>query len=290
MSNSYGYGQTLPGVTEPVYTVVTPTAPVYPPVATSGSQVYVGLPDGTLPYAAPQVGYPADASQVETENRTSEMRTTMINRLYNREYTVSGLLWITQGYELFKENWKIYLPWGILYFAVSLASGWFPPIFLLAIPLQVSLWYATFNAIRTTGAAPLHYSQFLEGMKLCLPFFLLTLLQALVVAVGLICFILPGLHLLFSLSFAGPIYLEFKSVGITIDDSLKISLHVVRKNLWAIIGFILLNSLMALGGSLLLLVGAFATLPISQIAFCYATKDIFGLRDHHEYCILNNLP
>jgi len=207
-----------------------------------------------------------------------------------REYSVDSLLWLSQAWELFKLHWKYYIPWGFLNFVVLICTIWIWPLIFVLYPLSAGLWFATFNVIRTTGSNKLEALDFFQGFRWIGPLAIIFIFQGATIGLGLLLLILPGLYVLSCIAFSGHLYLEYCKEDIFVMDSIKICYLVCQKKYWHILGFICINTLVCFSGVLLFGLGLVITVPLSCIATCYAVRDIFGLRDHHRYCIEHNLP
>jgi len=255
----------------------------------SGVIVPPNLVSNQVPYSETETFIPLTLPEDPNNNR-KYLYDVMMNRLYSREYTVDSCLWLNQAFDLFKTHWTYYMCWSVIYMAISIISSWLPPLIFLLYPLFAGLWFATFNIIRTTGSNKLEARDFLQGYKKFFPIITITLIQSFIFVVGIICFVLPGIYFGTTLCFAVHLYIEYYKSDISITDSLKLSHAVVKKQFFQILGYSAIMVLVALSGILCFGIGFLVTLPIATISTCYAVRDIFGLRDHHLYCIEHNIP
>lgn len=137
------------------------------------------------------------------------------------------------------------------------------------------------------GESPrLHFGDFFRAFFLFCPLFWLTLLQELMVVVGLICLILPGLYLMVAVSFAPFIYIEYHkqydevgndSVNYGIFGSIGVSIKVVNAHFCKVLGFWVLVVLIQIAGALTI-VGLVFTTPIVSLACIPAFQDLFGFQ------------
>jgi hypothetical protein len=211
-------------------------------------------------------------------------------RLYRREYTVDSFLWLGQSIDLFRIHWKYYSVWGLVYLLVIVLTILFPPFIILVVPMSGGLWYATFNLIRTTGSSTIKKQDFFQGFKWILPVFGITFLQIVLILMGLLLFIAPGIYLAVCLQFSLIFLMEYYEEDISVFDSMKICFAVCKNHFCSLLGFLCLCELFFVSGILFFGVGLILTVPMAHIAQCYAMRDIFGLRDHHRYSIDHNLP
>jgi len=208
-------------------------------------------------------------------------------RLNDREYHVDTRGWIVEALALFKRHWQYYVPWGVLVTAVCVISYYFVPVLLLNVPLTAGLYYATLNLIRTTSTGVVQPKDFLQGFIKLLPVFAVFLLSTLIIIAGLVVFVVPGIYAAVVLDFAIHIYLEYSEENIGILDSLQISYTVVHKKFWKLLLFHIALAGVLILGALLLGVGIIVAFPVAYIATCFAFRDIFGLKDHHQYSLTN---
>eukprot|EP01128_Nolandella_sp_AFSM9_P011924 TRINITY_DN880_c6_g1_i1.p1 TRINITY_DN880_c6_g1~~TRINITY_DN880_c6_g1_i1.p1 ORF type:complete len:323 (+),score=87.42 TRINITY_DN880_c6_g1_i1:128-970(+) len=202
-------------------------------------------------------------------------------RLLEREYNVNTASVFYSAFSLYKKHWVFFTGYGILATLICIISIFTAGVpLLLFIPLNAGLQTVVLNLIRTSGYPSPFYPDFLIPLKNILPLLLVTLIQAVAVACGFVLLALPGIYLFVALSFSTLILLEYIDTELSFFDTLLISEKVVRKKWFkvAIVHFIL--ALAFIFGSFFIVV-----IPFVQIASCYLFKDIFGLRDHHQYMV-----
>ncbi len=94
-------------------------------------------------------------------------------------------------------------------------------------------------------------------------FFIITLLYGVMVALGLVLFIIPGIYLGIKYFFAVYIYVD-KKTGIM--ESFKKSGKITQGAKWQLFGFGLLSLLIIAGGALVFLVGLLVAIPVVYLA------------------------
>ena len=102
-------------------------------------------------------------------------------------------------------------------------------------------------------------------------FFVFWIVALLIILVLSVCF-----------TFAYPLIVDRKLSGI---NAVKLSIKAGLANFWRLLGLLLLNGLMTIGGLLLCYVGIFLVLPISFAALAIAYERVFGLGH-----VQSNLP
>ena len=103
--------------------------------------------------------------------------------------------------------------------------------------------------------------------------FLAGFVSWLLISLGFICFILPGLYLLVAWWFALTLVVDKQ---LDFWSAMEVSRKVVTRHWWKFFGFLLLVLLLYLLGIVVLLVGFFIAAPLAMIAATYAYEDIFG--------------
>jgi uncharacterized membrane protein len=116
------------------------------------------------------------------------------------------------------------------------------------------------------------------------PYIIASLLVALVVTVGLVLCIIPGLIAGFLLQFYGYAIIDRKSDSVTTapqsspTGAMRASFEVVAGNVGPLILLAVLCFLLNLGGALLCGVGLLVTMPVTAIAIAYAWRYFSGGR------------
>ncbi|QDH81416.1 hypothetical protein FKX85_21235 [Echinicola soli] len=191
-----------------------------------------------------------------------------LNRLIERGYDFDIQTVFLEGWALFKQQpvfsigytgfvisleliFLLYLKEYALLFSVFLAGPLFSGFFLVANKLKADENVA--------------YTDFFQGFSYYIPVILIWLIGQVLVSVGLILFIVPGVYLMVGYSMAILLHIF---AGLDFWDSLEYSRRVVTKNWWKffllVISLIVLNVLGAM-----IFVGVFVTIPLSFFtAYC----------------------
>jgi len=229
----------------------------------------------------PTQAYYYDPSSVSAPHPQAEQGIPMLipsglharDRLKLKEYDVKSSLWMEDAWELFKKNW---LPL-VLFTLIFIGVQWIPYVGpIISNILGFGFYLAGAHAIRTGEFKTAHL---FHGLYLFFPLFLITCLVYLIVGVGLIFCIVPGLYFMVAYSFAVPIYIEYRQEGVGIIDSLNISRHVISKNFWSITGFMILQFCLIIVGALAFGVGLLVAVPVVYFMLAFAFRDIFGFSE-----------
>jgi hypothetical protein len=97
------------------------------------------------------------------------------------------------------------------------------------------------------------------------------LLVPLIVAVGFVCLIIPGIYLLVAYSLSTPLTVD-KRLGFW--EAMETSRQVVTRNWWRMFGLLLLGIPIMILGGLALGVGIFVAIPVCVGALAYAYEDL----------------
>jgi hypothetical protein len=101
------------------------------------------------------------------------------------------------------------------------------------------------------------------------------LVSLLLICVGLVLCVLPGIYLAIGYTFALPLIIDKKYDFWT---AMEVSRRVVQRQWWTIFGLALVLFLLNVIGVLACLVGCIVTAPLTVAAIQYAYEDVFGRR------------
>ncbi len=176
----------------------------------------------------------------------------------------SGLSnWLSRGFD----NWLLSITGSVLSFFISLVIG----LGLIRAALAI-----------LDGGRP--SVEQLVSTKDIGPYFIASLLVALVVTVGLLLCIIPGLIAGFLLQFYGYAIIDRKSDSVTTapqstpTGAIRASFEVVAANVGPLILLAVLSFLLNVAGALLCGVGLLVTVPVTAIAIAYAWRYFSGGR------------
>jgi len=102
---------------------------------------------------------------------------------------------------------------------------------------------------------------------------LLGLVQYLLVNVGFLLCIIPGIYLSVAWYFATPLVIDGR---LGFWDAMELSRKVVSKHWFIVFGFLLVVGLITACGILACCIGVFVSIPVGFVAVMYAYEDIFG--------------
>ncbi|HUD47675.1 MAG TPA: protein kinase [Candidatus Baltobacteraceae bacterium] len=142
---------------------------------------------------------------------------------------------------------------------------------LLTGPLTGGLWFFYLKRIRgETTTVETAFSGFSNRfLNLFLGFFVPLML----IGLGFVCLILPGIYLWVSWIFTLPLVMD---KGLDFWSAMEISRKIVSRHWWKFFGFIIILLLLKLAGIVFLIVGVFIAAPIAKASLMYAYEDLFG--------------
>lgn len=144
--------------------------------------------------------------------------------------------------------------------------------FLLS-PLYAGLFMIV---LKHSIGSPIQVGELFNYYNKIVPIFIVTILTQLLVILGLILFILPGIYLAVAFSFALPLVVEKNMSPV---EALKASRKVVHHKWFSFAGFLLLGLVVVIVGAIALLVGLVWAVPLIVLAWALLYRDIFGIEE-----------
>ncbi len=108
------------------------------------------------------------------------------------------------------------------------------------------------------------------------PLAFFSLVAQLLVTLGLLFCILPGIYLSVCWMFFTPLIIIDKRIDFW--PAMELTRKVVTRHWWLMFGFVLLGGLLMFAGTLACFIGVFIAMPVVKAATVYAYEDIFGTR------------
>ncbi len=208
---------------------------------------------------------PPKMGQVNAEKLTEEILAGEIHVDLGR---CLGLAW-----EILTNNlWPIIGVSAVVLLLLMLVNGAYVGI-LLNGPLLGGLWWYVLKLVRgQRGAMEDAFAGFTVDF---LQTMLTSVVSSLLIGLGLIFCIVPGIYLAVAWTFALPLVMDKR---LTFWDAMEVSRKVVNRCWWAVFGLVAVSALLNLGGTLVCCVGMFFTMPLTMLAMAVAYEDIFRPR------------
>lgn len=131
-------------------------------------------------------------------------------------------------------------------------------------------------ALKHSIGSPIQVGEIFNHYDKILPIFVVTILTQLIVGIGLVLLIIPGIYLAVCLSFAMPLVVE---KNMSPMQAIKTSRKVVHHKWFSFAGFLLLGLVVGFVGVLALLVGLVWAAPLVTLAWALVYRDVFGVEE-----------
>jgi hypothetical protein len=141
---------------------------------------------------------------------------------------------------------------------------------LLYVPLFAGLWIVPLMMLK---GRPHGFNDFFGGFKQLGELLLLGLVMGLLIVLGTIAFIIPGIYLGIAWTWALGLVLD-RRMGFW--EAMSVSMKVVNKNFWETLLLVLVIGVINSIGSMVV-VGSFITIPLSFCMLVAGYKAVFGL-------------
>lgn len=195
--------------------------------------------------------------------------------------------WIRKAWEIFQKEPGYFIGLLILSQGIRIAVqmvggqmgdfvGVFASIAVAVALLPMQMGYAIL-ARKIMRNEPYTFSDMFGGYKMTGELIVVYLLYALLVVVGFVFLVLPGIYLAIAFSWA-PYLLLFYNKPAT--EALSLSRKMLHKPWWGMFGFLIVAGLLLnLAGLLVCLVGILVSLPVSYISMYVALDETLALDD-----------
>lgn len=196
--------------------------------------------------------------------------------LIEQGYQVNASGYVQKGWEMFKEHIGEFVGFTLIVFAISLASAKLEAFGSLVFSALAAPLYAGYSivAFRILTGQPVQFSDFFRGFGYFLPLFLAGLASGLIVSVGFMLLIIPGIYLA-----VGYMLTTFLIIDHRMEfwQAMETSRKIITKEWLAFFVFALVLFLVNLLGLLAFGVGLLITAPVTSCAAAIAYQEIVGL-------------
>lgn len=195
----------------------------------------------------------------------------------HKQFTYKELLRF--GWEKTKEYFLFLLSLTLIYIVV-MGVTMYSPILNNIFSTLLSIAFTAIGLMIVAGKVP-DYKDLLtpfKNYKVLWHYILATIVYALIVLVGFLLLILPGIYLAVRLQFYMYLVVEHENMGPI--EALKKSMKMTEGIFWKLFGFGLVIGIINLIGFLLLGIGLLVTLPLSGIAYTYLYKKLESAHTH----------
>jgi uncharacterized membrane protein len=185
------------------------------------------------------------------------------------------------GWELFKKYPAGFVGYFIIVIITTLLLQLVPVIgylagFALASPLNAGFFVVSAKLLKNQTP---EFTDFFSGLKFFLQLALLGLVSSILICIGLVLLIAPGIYLIVSYLFA---LMFIVDRGLDFWPAMETSRRSVQTRWFKIFLLFLLLLLLNLGGLLLLGVGLLVSVPLTHCIITVAYAEIFGLKSAYK--------
>ncbi len=184
--------------------------------------------------------------------------------------------YLQQAWQMFRENIGAFLGFTLTLFAVWLATSMVDAGSSLLFSSIAAPLYAGYSivAFKLMLREPVQFNDFFRGFNYFLPLFLASLASSIVVTIGFILLLLPGLYLAVSYMFTTFLVIDYR---MEFWQAMEISRTIISRNWFAFFLFALVLGFINILGALAFGIGLLVTLPVTSCAVAVAYKEIVGL-------------
>jgi hypothetical protein len=184
--------------------------------------------------------------------------------------------WMSDGWQLCKPIlWPMV---GFLFVTGVISNVTFGLSYLVYGPLMAGL---TIVPLRLAKGRPQPFGKFFDGFKAFLPLFLLSIVMGVLIWVGAMLLIIPGIYLAIAWTWANLLVIDR---GMDFWPAMAASMKVVNKNFWGTLGWLVVSGFMAGLGVVACGLGLLITIPWFYCMQVAAYRDIFGLNPGMDRC------
>jgi len=219
--------------------------------------------------------------------RSSSDAAALTREILAREYTLSIRSCLRRGWALVRNNfWPIVGISALISVLLAVAHSAGVVIspshdgpngvgsiigLLVSGPLMGGLYLYFLNRIR--GQPVTIETAFAGFSNRFLHLFLGNFVATLLMVLGFLCLILPGIYLWVAWTFTLPLIVDRR---LDFWSAMEVSRKMVTRHWWKLLGLVLVLALLKYAGLLVFCLGIFITGPIALAALMYAYEDIFG--------------
>lgn len=182
---------------------------------------------------------------------------------------------LKSGWAKTKENFWFLFLLLVAVLVISGATSGFPPVGII-VGIFMSISIITISLIITDGGKPTFNDTFKKysHWKVFVNYLLSSLLNVVIVLVGLILLVIPGIYFALRLQFYKFLIVDKEDIGPVM--AIKESWKMTQGHTWNLFLFTLLIILLNFVGLLALGVGLFVTVPVSFLAYAMLYKKLLG--------------
>jgi uncharacterized membrane protein len=194
----------------------------------------------------------------------------------NGGYHIDIQACLKEGWEMFKQHIGEFVGFTLIIFAVSAICSKMGAFGSIIVSAAAAPFYAGYGiaAFTLLNGKPFQFSDFFRGFNYFLPLFLAGLATGILVSLGFVLLVLPGIYLAVCYMFVALLVIDHR---MEFWDAMETSRKVVSKNWFAVFGLAFALFAVNLLGMLALGIGLLVTAPVTACAAAVAYREIFGI-------------
>ncbi len=201
----------------------------------------------------------------------------LFDRVIEKGYEVDMSRYISEAWEFFKVHAAEFAGFTLILFLITAVLSTLDIIGSLALTAVMAPFYAGYVIVtlKKIQGEPFLFGDFFQGFNYFLPLVLAGLLTGLLVSIGMVLLVLPGIYLAVGYMFTTPLIVDYR---MDFWQAMETSRKIVTKNWFSLFVFGLLLALINLLGVLAFGIGLLVTVPLSACACVMAYRDIAGVQ------------
>ena len=214
--------------------------------------------------------------------------------LTERDYNVKIGDYFSRGWAIFKQYAWAFILFTLVTFLIAGLLSMLPSplgirvgednplggsniiVNILSPILGVGYYFVAFQIARDR---PHGFGDFFNGFKKFLPVFLTALVSSILIGIGFVLLILPGIYLAVSYLFA-QLFVVDKNLNFW--SAMEASRKIITKKWFSFLGLVILLGLLNIVGAIIVGIGLLVTIPLSACVVAAAYEDIVGLNSVAE--------
>ena len=202
-------------------------------------------------------------------------------KLIEEGYEVDPSKYLKDGWELFKSRAGEFIVFALIFFVAVAGLSRLAMFGSLAVSVVSSPLYAGFIIVvfMLFKGETVQFGDFFKGFHFFLPLVLASFVTSILVTIGMVLLVLPGIYLMVSYMFVSMLIVDYH---MEFWQAMETSRKIVTKNWFSLFVFFLVLVAINLLCALALGIGLLVTGPLSTCAVCCAYRDIVGLHEAGE--------
>jgi hypothetical protein len=213
---------------------------------------------------------PVEVAMVDFKKKQSSG----VQSLINDGYTLDISSYFSKSWDVFKKYPGGFIGFTVLWLVVVLIPivGSFVQIFLQSV--IISGYYFVYKKI--SQGERYQFNNFFDGFSYFLPLFLAGLVGGILIFIGTLLLIIPGVYLAVAYIFTSLLIIDKK---MKFWEAMETSRKLVTKQWFPIFGLSILVFLLSMSGMIAFFIGVIITIPIGTMVISAAYEDIVGFEE-----------